>query len=45
VNTDAAANGVPIALDGHKEGENSGVLVVTIFGSYNAAITVTKPQV
>jgi hypothetical protein len=45
VKTDAAANGVPIALDGHKEGENSGVLVVTIFGSYNAAITVTKPQV
>jgi len=44
VKTDAAANGVPIALDGHKEGENSGVLVVTIFGSYNADITVTKPR-
>jgi len=44
VKTDAAANGVSIALDGHKEGENSGVLVVTIFSSYNADITVTKPR-
>jgi hypothetical protein len=44
VKTDAAANGVPIALDGRKEGENSGVLVVTIFGSYKADITVTKPR-
>ena len=44
VKTDAAATGVPIALDGHKEGENSGVLVVTIFGSYKADITVTKPR-
>jgi hypothetical protein len=35
---------VPIALDGRKEGENSGVLVVTIFGSYKADITVTKPR-
>lgn len=44
VKTDAAANAVPIALDGHKEGENTGVLVVTIFGSYKADITVTKPR-
>ena len=44
VKTDAAANGVPIALDGHKEGENTGVLVVTIFGSYKADVIVTKPR-
>lgn len=44
VKTDAPASAVPIALDGHKEGENSGVLVVTVFGSYKADITVTKPR-
>lgn len=44
VKTDAAASAVPIALDGHKEGENSGVLVVTIFGSYKADIIVMKPR-
>ena len=44
VKTDAAASAVPIALDGRKEGENTGVLVVTIFGSYKADITVTKPR-
>ncbi len=44
VKTDAGVSAVPIALDGHKEGENSGVLVVTIFGSYKADITVMKPR-
>ena len=44
VKTDAAASVTPIALDGRKEGENTGVLVVTIFGSYKADITVTKPR-
>ena len=44
VKTDAAASAVPIALDGHKEGENAGVLVVTLFGSYKADVTVTKPR-
>lgn len=42
--TDAAARAVPIALDGHKEGENTGVLVVTVFGSYKADVMVTKPR-
>lgn len=44
VKTDAAASATPIALDGHKEGENTGVLVVTVFGSYKADVTVTKPR-
>lgn len=44
VKTDAPGNTMPIALDGHKEGENTGVLVVTVFGSYKADITVTKPR-
>lgn len=44
VKTDAAASSKPIALDGHKEGENSGVLVITVFGSYKADVTVTKPR-
>ncbi len=44
VKTDAAANSTPIALAGHKEGENTGVLVVTVFGTYKADITVTKPR-
>jgi len=44
VKTDAAASTTPIALDGHKEGENSGVLVITVFGSYKADVTVTKPR-
>ena len=42
--TDAAASPTPIALDGRKEGENSGVLVITVFGSYKADVTVTKPR-
>ena len=44
VKTNAPASAVPIALDGRKEGENTGVLVVTVFGSYKADITVTKPR-
>ena len=44
VKTDAAANTTPIALDGHKEGESGGVLVITVFGSYKADVTVTKPR-
>ena len=44
VKTDAPANTTPIALDGHKEGENTGVLVITVFGSYKADVTVTKPR-
>ena len=44
VKTDAAASSTPIALDGHKEGENTGVLVITVFGSYKADVIVTKPQ-
>jgi hypothetical protein len=44
VKTDAAASSTPIALDGHKEGENTGVLVITVFGSYKADVTVTKPR-
>ena len=44
VKTDAAASATPIALDGRKEGESTGVLVVTVFGSYKADVTVTKPR-
>ncbi len=44
VKTETAASSVPIALDGRKEGENRGVLVVTIFGSYKADIAVTRPR-
>jgi hypothetical protein len=43
VKTDATASQTPIALDGHKEGENTGVLVITVFGSYKADVTV-KPR-
>jgi hypothetical protein len=42
--TDATASATPIAIDGHKEAENTGVLVVTVFGSYKADVTVTKPR-
>ncbi len=41
--TDAAANATPFALDGHKDGDHSGTLVITIFGSYKADVTVTRP--
>jgi hypothetical protein len=44
VKTDAAANGTSISVSGRKEDENTGVLVVTVFGSYKADITVTKPR-
>jgi hypothetical protein len=44
VKTDTAASTTPIALDGRKEGENSGVLVISVFGSYKAEVAVTKPR-
>ena len=44
VKTDAAASTTPIEVAGHKEGENTGVLVITVFGSYKADVTVTKPR-
>ena len=44
VKTDAAASATPIALDWHKEGENGGILVITVFGSYKADVMVTKPR-
>lgn len=44
VKTDAAANSTPIALAAHKEGENTGVLVVSVFGSHKADLTLTKPR-
>lgn len=40
--TDADENGTPVALTGHKEGEDTGVLVMTIFGSYKADVPVIK---
>jgi hypothetical protein len=44
VKTDAAASTTPVAVTGHKEDDNSGVLVLTVFGSYKADITVTRPR-
>ncbi len=44
VKTDAAESAVPILLDGHKDGETTAVLVISVFGSYKADITVTKPR-
>ena len=44
VKTDAIMSSTPISLDGHKEGEGAGVLVITVFGSYKADVTVTKPR-
>jgi hypothetical protein len=44
VKTDALANVMPVSLDGHKDGDNTGVLVVTVFGSYKADVIVTKPR-
>ncbi len=44
VKTDAPSNSTPIALDGHKDGENSAVLVVAVFGSYKADVMVTRPR-
>ncbi len=40
--TDADENGTPVALTGRKEGENTGVLVMTVFGSYKADVPVIK---
>lgn len=44
VKTDAPEIATPITLDGHKEGENTGVLVITLFGSHKADVTVTRPR-
>ncbi len=44
VKTDAASSAAPIALDGHKEGGNAGVLVMTVVGSYKADVVVTEPR-
>jgi hypothetical protein len=44
VKTDAAASTTPIAIDGHKESDNTGALVVTVFGSYKADFSVTRPR-
>lgn len=42
VKTDAAFSSAPMAVNAHKEGENSGVLVLSVFGSYKADIQITK---
>jgi hypothetical protein len=42
--TDAAATATPIALDGHKDTDTTGLLVISLFGSYKADLTVTKPR-
>ena len=42
--TNAPTNAVPIAIEGRYEGENTGVLSITVFGNYKADITVTKPR-
>ena len=44
IKTNAAANEIPIALAGYKEGEKTGMLVMTFFGSYKADILVTRPR-
>jgi hypothetical protein len=42
--TDAAASSEPITLSGHKEDDETGMLVVSVFGSYKADIAVKKPR-
>lgn len=42
VKTDAAASTVPMAVTASKEGEHTGVLVLSLFGSYKADISITK---
>jgi hypothetical protein len=42
VKTDAASSSAPMAVNAHKEGENSGILVLSVFGSYKADIQITK---
>ncbi len=37
--TDAVANEIPVGLTGRQEGEYTGVLVMTIFGSYKADVS------
>jgi hypothetical protein len=42
VKTDAASSTAPLAVSAHKEGENSGVLVLSVFGSYKADVAILK---
>lgn len=44
VKTDAAASATPIALNGRKDDDHTGTLVITVFGSYKADVTVTRPR-
>ncbi len=43
VKTDAAVTDAPFAVSGQKEGDNTGVLVLSIFGSHKADIPLIKP--
>ncbi len=42
--TDATASTTPLALSGAKDDDNTGTLTITVFGSYKADVTVTRPQ-
>lgn len=42
VKTDAASATAPLAVSAHKEGENTGVLVLSVFGNYKADVGITK---
>ena len=42
VKTDATASAVPVAVAARKDGENGGVLALSVFGNYKADISITK---
>ena len=42
VKTDATATASPMAVTAHKESEHGGLLVLSVFGSYKADISITK---
>ena len=42
VKTDAAATTTPVAVNAHKDGEHSAVLVLSVFGSYKADVPIAK---
>ena len=42
VKTDASASAAPVAVTAHKDGEHGGLLVLSVFGSYKADISITK---
>ena len=42
VKTDASASTTPFSVSAQKDGEHSGVLVLSVFGSYKADIPLTK---